>query len=154
ALTYSSAGAVRGDIAQGWSLGPLPVIRRDVSRDRRLGVPDVRYTIYWDGANELVPVPGDERELPSSEPYRVRVEKAAGSRFEKTASGDWVAFSADGRRYQFIPTLPGEWRLSAIIDRWDNRIAYEYMPVTFGTPAQTVDYILRRIFYTSNPRAE
>src|SRR5436190_13216242 len=62
-LSYSSHGGVRGDIAQGFSLGPIPVIRRDVQRERaprqgQSGPPE--YTAFFGGSvSELVEAQGD-----------------------------------------------------------------------------------------------
>src|SRR5262249_3455082 len=42
-LSYSSSGAIRGDVAQGWTLTTIPAIRRDTLRER---VPnDPQYTV-------------------------------------------------------------------------------------------------------------
>src|SRR5690349_19423956 len=71
-LTYSSAGSVRGDVAQGWSLSPLPVIRRDVLRETDS---TARYTAAFGGAiDQLVPAPGDVTAL-GGRPYRAQIEQ-------------------------------------------------------------------------------
>jgi len=46
ALSYSTAGSIRGDIAEGWTL-QLPSIRREVSHDS--GPADAQYSAYLGG---------------------------------------------------------------------------------------------------------
>ena len=45
ALTYSSAAAIRGDIAHGWTLSPVAVVRRDVARETATSGP--MYTAHF-----------------------------------------------------------------------------------------------------------
>src|SRR2546426_11294054 len=53
-LTYSSSGSIRGSIAQGFDLAPVPVIRRDVARETATS--GLQYTASFGAAiQELVP---------------------------------------------------------------------------------------------------
>ena len=152
-LSYSSAAAVRGDVAQGWSLSPLPVIRRDVARE-----PDstMRYTANFGGAiDQLVPAPGDVTAL-GGQPYRAQLEQHF-VRYEFIPQGDefggyWTARTTDGHVYYFGETVKmnGYWPLTRAVDAWGNQAIYSYRSVTMPAQTAPVDLVLSRIEYSSH----
>src|SRR5262249_55900726 len=128
-LVYSSAGSVRGDIAQGWSLSPLPAIRRDVTREPTAG--ERAYTAYFGGSvQELVRVSGDET-AGGGTAYRAKLDRDF-TRFEMLPPvGDlqrvlWTARTTDGRTFTFWPIGNEDWRVTTVRDRWGNQILYDY----------------------------
>jgi RHS repeat-associated protein len=165
---YSSASRVAGTIAEGWSLGPLPSVRRDVTRETGNGPV---YVIDWgDGPQELLRTSEPSRQTigltfrPRYDSRQTRVEAIANSLFIQS----WVARTPDGRTYYFGETpnshLGGDWRLTRVTDRWGNTVTYTWWPVyasgTAGiqTGPQTssdapVDLALAEIDYTTNPSA-
>jgi RHS repeat-associated protein len=160
-LSYSSAGAIRGDVAQGWSLSPLPVIRRDVAREADT---TMRFTASFGGAiDQLVAAPGDVTAL-GGRPYRAQLEQHF-VRYEFIPQGDefggyWTARTTDGHVYYFgDPSFqpPGAtvkmnsyWPLMRAVDAWGNQTIYIYRPVTMPGQTAIVDLVLSRIEYSSH----
>lgn len=177
-MNYSSHGGVRGDIAQGFSLGPIPVIRRDVQRE---GVPGqgrygpTEYTAFFGGSvSELVVATGDVTYLPpgatSVTPYRARIDHDF-TRFERVRVDTpdrgsfyyWIALTTDGKIYFFgdnyfeDSSLPHEtnrfgeeYYLSHVMDRWQNTVTYQYDKVVDSANVE-VDRVLSTIHYNSHP---
>src|SRR5436190_220936 len=172
-LSYSSHGSVRGDIAQGFSLGPIPVIRRDVQREGSNGPPE--YTAFFGGSiSELVAAPGDVTYLPpgatSVTPYRARIDHDF-TRFERVRVDTpdqgsfyyWIALTTDGKTYFFgdnyfedssVPhetnRFGEEYYLSHVMDRWQNTVTYQYDKVVDSANVE-VDRVLSTIHYNSHP---
>jgi hypothetical protein len=175
-LSYTSNGTTRGDIAQGWSLGPIPVIRRDVQREVSPNTP--QYTAHVGGTiQELMKIDAglDASLLPSGassvESYRAIIDHDF-TRFEQvTVTGEtgnshyWIAFSPDGKTSYFgddTSNVAGdassrfgdEYYLARVVDRWGNTVSYHYQTVTDPTNATiAVDRLLSSISYSANPGA-
>lgn len=165
ALSYSSAGAVRGGVAAGWSLA-IPTIEVDTSQGR-LGA-----THYLSGLSgtRLVPVlePGAASVV---ETFRAE-DDGTYTRYERightdTSIGHWRALTTDGRiitfgdvadaRDQLGTDREGRWFVTRIVDRFGNRVDYHYEKVlgfilNGGFPAY-VDVALTRIEYGANDAA-
>ncbi|HUH01462.1 MAG TPA: RHS repeat-associated core domain-containing protein [Kofleriaceae bacterium] len=165
ALGYSSAGAVRGGVAAGWSLG-IPTIEVDTSQGRLGG------THYVSGLSgtRLVPVvePGATSGV---ETFRAE-DDATYTRYERIGHtdhsiGHWRALTADGRIIMFgdVPDArdqlgaagEGRWFVTRMVDRFGNRIDYHYEKVlgfilNGGFPAD-VDIAPTRIEYGANDGA-
>jgi hypothetical protein len=179
-LTYTSNGAIRGDIAQGFSLGPVPVIRRDVQREAVIcgancAIVSKQYTAFMGGAiHQLVEVSGDATYLPpgasSATTYRAQIDNDFTRFVQITVPQNeltrtyWVALTTDGRTFYFgddyfadssvdhASTAFGEeYYLSHITDRWGNTITYQYTAVIDSVDGLTeVDRVLSSIYYNAN----
>ena len=147
ALNYSSAGRLRGEIADGWSLGDLPSIRRDVTREH--GTAARQFTAYLEGVQELLPVSGDVTAFGGTA-YRARIDRAF-TRFELVNAVDssfWIVSTPDGHQKRFDLFMPGDWRMTRSIDQWGNEADYTYSPVGIG--GKTVDFVIAEIDYSLN----
>ncbi|MEO8701927.1 MAG: RHS repeat-associated core domain-containing protein [Kofleriaceae bacterium] len=145
-LDYSSAAALRGGIAAGWSLG-LPSIDRDPSQPQSLV-----YRITMSGpARVLVPSivdgPGE----------RYRAEWDGGfARIFHGALNVWKVQTPDGITRTFGGTFSEtdfatEWKLREEIDPYGNQVYYQWQIVT-GI-AGHVERNLLKIRYTFNQNA-
>src|SRR5438876_1546337 len=147
ALNYSSAGRLRGEIADGWSLGDLPSIRRDVTREH--GTAARQFTAYLEGVQELLPVSGDVTAFGGTA-YRARIDRTF-TRFELVNAVDssfWIVSTPDGHQKRFDLFMPGDWRMTRSIDQWGNEADYTYSPVGIG--GKTVDFVIAEIDYSLN----
>ena len=164
-LTYSSAGSVRGGVAQGWDLSPVASIKRDTSRETDgtvsiVGVaPGGQYTASVGGAiTELIQANADHT-ANGGIPYRAKVDSSF-MRFEfhvcPDGSGNrcWTAYSMDGRIFRFTELLPGDWKIQSETDVWGNHSRYVYDPIYWAGSAVPVDYVLHEIWYTYGPGGE
>jgi RHS repeat-associated protein len=151
ALSYSSSGGVRGDVAQGWSLTTIPVIRRDVLRE---STPDLRqYTVdLGNGVQELVRVTEGFTPAANVLTFRAKLDRDF-VRFEKVQLDQgsyWLARTTDGHVYRFDIGIGEEWFLSNVQDAWGNGINYSYAPVSLQGFPRTVDYVVSKIEYSTN----
>jgi RHS repeat-associated protein len=151
-LSYSSAGPVRGGVAQGWDVAPLPAIKRDVSRG--LGT-QTEFTATFGGSIlELAPAFGYDAIAHGGLAFRAKIDTSF-TRFEQwNCSGSfsgmcWTAYTLDGRVHEFTEFLPGDWKLTTVTDAWGNHERYIYDPVYWSNVP--VDYDLREIQYTYGP---
>jgi hypothetical protein len=161
----SSSGPTRGDIAQGWTLNPVAVVRRDVQRETTPGVH--MYTAHFGGAiRELVPVNGDPADaaVPGQtiQTYRARIDDDF-TRFEMIAAGgtaNWIVHTINGLTFYFgdnsqpgAPSAFGEeYYLSHVVDVWGNTASYQYTKLQWQMtpPQQDAELVLSAIEYTSN----
>lgn len=142
AISYSSAGALRGGLAVGWSF-ELPVIERD---------PDYPFESRW-----LTTLPGSSSRLVrntqdpgTGERYRTEVDNSF-TRYERNASQNtWTARTTDGQIYFFGLTAFGRSYLTRVQDRFGNTIAYFYSLSSAGGYSE---YVLDRIEYGANAAA-
>jgi RHS repeat-associated protein len=143
ALTYSSGGALRGDIAVGWSLD-LPSIERDPVTPY--------YRLSLGGRSQLlVPAPADPG--PGSR-YRMEVDEGF-ARVERSGSS-WKVYTPDGVVHTFAGTSSASdattrWNLTSQRDRFGNEVIYGWSRVL--TSDGYVDHQLSWIEYTSNAAA-
>jgi RHS repeat-associated protein len=158
-LVYSSNGAIRGGIAQGWELTGLASVRRDAFRERTAGSPE--YVAYFGTSIvELRAVTGDlplslttgdarlalgnsDNILPPGArtitAWRAKIDRDF-TRFYKVdipGRSYWVAQTTDGRTFFFgdrdNTSLDGDWRLSHVVDRNGNETKYFYETLLWRT---------------------
>jgi hypothetical protein len=97
-LSYSSSGAVRGDVAAGWTLGPIMSISRDVSRER--DATPVFVGMLGGGPEELVATPSDQT-ASGGTAYRARIDRNF-TRFEMSSDhATWTARTTSGEILYF-----------------------------------------------------
>ena len=151
-LTYSSSGPVRGtDIAHGWTLNPLPSIRRDVRLEASTAFP-VFTVDMGAGVQQLSPVV-DDVTAHGGNAYRT-ITDTTFTRFEFVRVIDashWYAYTTSGLTYRFDEVTGSEWRLASVQDRWQNEALYHWEAVTWQ--GGFVDVVLTSIEYTQNSGA-
>lgn len=142
ALSYSSAGAVRGGLAVGWSLD-LPIIERDPDFPAQ-----VRYRTTLSGSSgRLI---ANTQDPGTMEHFRAEVDDRFVRYQRDTLSGWWSALAPDGHRYTFTQTSAWRWHLSEEVDPQGNAVKYFYETTTV---AGFQDAALVRVEYTSNANA-
>ncbi len=142
ALTYSSAGALRGGLAVGWSLD-LPRIERDPDFPN-----ENRYRTTLSGSSgKLI---ANTQDPGSGERYRAEVDGEFVRYQRDVGTGLWTARSADGHAYEFFQVDAGRWRLTKESDALGNTITYLYAGVAHDGYQE---YVPSAIEYTSNAAA-
>ncbi|RWB97266.1 MAG: hypothetical protein EOQ56_23025 [Mesorhizobium sp.] len=157
AMRYSSRSPLRGGIAAGWTLS-LP----SIERDNALGVDGgLHYKAALGGAvGRLVTVPDRIPFEDADVAYRVdfdggftRFFLRKPDRFHRS----WTALTSDGIKHHFSSTVVGDrdprWNIQREEDPSGNTILYFWSPVLNRNGTRTIDFILDRIEYASNPAA-
>lgn len=144
ALTYSSAGALRGGVAVGWSLD-LPSIELDPDdpsgQSFRGGLGNAR----------LIHFPGLTGPLSTAQQFRAENDREFTRYVYEPTSATWTAYTLSGQVFQFSASVQrSRWHLTASTDAQGNRIDYRWTLVTTATGDQ--EQLLTAIEYTSNPR--
>ncbi|MDQ3563681.1 MAG: hypothetical protein M3436_05920 [Pseudomonadota bacterium] len=155
ALSYSSAGALRGGIAVGFSQ-ELPTIERDpqypstpVYRLRGLGDDQRLVRVTGDGTA----VTGVTMYRPELDTSFTRVTKQAKAWTVRTPDGMTRLFEAttDASGVAIASDLATRWNLTRERDAFGNEVVYTWSRYT--NAQGYVDFTLQKIEYTSNPAA-
>ncbi len=145
ALTYSSAGALRGGIAAGWSL-ELPTIERDADTPGQTW-----YRLSLHGSSQLLVGAGADYGAGT----RFRAELDEGFARILRTGNEWTVMTPDGRVRVFgaspqASDLQSRWNLTSERDAFGNTMTYNW--IALNVSGHT-DHVLQSIDYTSNSAA-